>query len=115
MLYDLTELRSYSNGDKDFELDMFQTFLDQTSEFLTQLDGFMLHNNTLEVGKVAHKFKSSVGIFGMESIRKNLELLENACRIHAERESVEAIYETVKEQVLQVIPQIEAEKLICLE
>lgn len=115
MLYDLTELRSYSNGDKEFELDMFQTFLDQTTEFMAQIDGFMDQNNMLEAGKVAHKFKSSVGIFGMESIRRNLELMESSCRVHTERERIEEIYQNVKELVLQVVPQIEAEKLACLE
>jgi HPt (histidine-containing phosphotransfer) domain-containing protein len=113
MLYDLTELKSYSNGDKEFEADMFQTFLDQTPEFLKQMDFYLLQNNIVEVGKIAHKFKSSVGIFGMESIRKNLELIENACRINSERAKIDELHNKLKNQVTEVLPLIEQEKVRC--
>lgn len=113
MLYDLTELRSYSNGDKEFEADMFKTFLDQAPEFLGQLELYVAQNNISEAGKVAHKFKSSVGIFGMEEIRKNLEYFENSCRITAEVTQLVTALQKIKDLVLEVIPLIENERRNC--
>lgn len=113
MLYDLTELKSYSNGDKEFEADMFQTFLDQAPGFLSQIDTYLSQNNISEAGKIAHKFKSSVGIFGMESIRKGLEELENSCRINSEHDHLVELFGSVKRLVYEVVPQIERERQRC--
>lgn len=113
MLYDLTELRSYSNGDKEFEADMFQTFLDQAPDFLSQIQTFLVQNNISEAGKTAHKFKSSVGIFGMETIRKGLEELENSCRITAEYDHLQELFENIRTLVNEVIPLIDRERQRC--
>lgn len=113
MLYDLTELRSYSNGDKEFEADMFQTFLDQAPDFLSQIQTFLVQKNISEAGKTAHKFKSSVGIFGMETIRKGLEELENSCRITADYDHLQELFENIRTLVNEVIPLIDRERQRC--
>ena len=115
MLYDLTELKIYSNGDKEFEADMFQTFLNQTSEFLSKIEYYLLQNNMVEIGRIAHKFKSSVSIFGMAAIRQNLDFIEDACRKNADKDHIEKIYNALKVQIMQVVPQIKAEKKLCLK
>ena len=115
MLYDLTELKIYSNGDKEFEADMFQTFLNQTSEFLSKTEYYLLQNNMVEIGRIANKFKSSVSIFGMAAIRQNLDFIEDACIKNADRDHIEKIYNALKVQIMQVVPQIKAEKKLCLK
>jgi HPt (histidine-containing phosphotransfer) domain-containing protein len=114
MLYDLTELRTYSNGDKAFEADMFQTFLDQIPEFLSNMERFLSQDNMVEAGRAAHKLKSAAGFFGMESIHKMLQLIESSCKENTDKSKIAEYYTEIKTLVLQVIPLIEEEKRLCL-
>lgn len=92
---------------------MFQTFLDQAPDFLNQIEVYLSQNNISEAGKVAHKFKSSVGIFGMEAIRKNLENLENSCRVSTEKAELTEMFLKVRSLTYEVIPLIERERQKC--
>lgn len=115
MLYDLTELRSYSRGDKEFEVDLIQTFLDQTPELLSSMEYHLYKENIVELGRVAHKFKSSVGFFGMVGIKNTLQNIESACMNNAQKSDIAAHCAELKEQLMVVIPQIEEEKKHYLE
>lgn len=113
MLYDLSGLHRYSRGDRSFESDMLQTFLDQVSMFINQVNGLMACNRLVEVGRATHKFRSSISFFGMETIRAELELLENCCNEDGRQEYAMKLYFSVKTQLQQVIPKIEKERRRC--
>ena len=115
MLYDISVLHMYSNGDKEFEADMIQTFLDQAPDVLSEIEHHFNHNNATEVGKIAHKFKSSVALFGMDEIFNTLQLIENSCRDNNDSAIIADQYAELKILVKQVIPKIEEEKKLCLK
>lgn len=89
---------------------MLQTFLDQASSFLAQSDGLMAQKSIADVGRLAHKLRSSVGIFGMQRLLSTLELLEVGCKASTHSESITILYRTVKQQLLLAISELEAEK-----
>lgn len=79
MMYDLSLLKTYSKGDVDFELDMIQTFLDEAPVYSSEMATFLNEKKIKEAGLLAHKFKSSVDIFGMSDLRLLLDDLEKNC------------------------------------
>lgn len=115
MLYDFSVLHMYSNGDKEFEADMIQTFLEQAPDVLSEMENKFNQNNATEAGKIAHKFKSSVAIFGMDEIFNTLQLIEDSCRENKDNSTIANQYAELKTLVQQVIPKIEEEKKLCLK
>ncbi|WP_320054666.1 Hpt domain-containing protein [uncultured Acetobacteroides sp.] len=113
MLYDLSDLHRYSKGDSGFEGDLLQAFLDQASAFISQVNGLTACSRLAEVGRAAHKFRSSISFFGMEAIRAELELLEGCCNEDGRQEHALKLYFSVKAQLQQVIPKIEKERRRC--
>lgn len=113
MLYDLSGLHRYSKGDRNFESDLLQTFLDQASMFISQVNGLMACNGLVEVGRAAHKFRSSISFFGMGTIYASLVQLESCCNDAGRQERIIELYFSVKTQLLQVIPEIERERRRC--
>jgi HPt (histidine-containing phosphotransfer) domain-containing protein len=79
MLYDLSELKEYSRGDSEFELDMIQTFIDEAAEYKNSIQNSFHNNEISVVATWAHKFKSSVGVFGMIQLRALLDEIEKKC------------------------------------
>lgn len=79
MMYDLSLLKTYSKGDADFELDMIQTFLEEAPVYSGEMATFLKARRIKEAGLLAHKFKSSVDIFGMSDLRLLLDDFEKNC------------------------------------
>lgn len=75
---DLTYLNEISGGDEEFIVDMIETFLEETpkdvDDMRTQLEG----QNWSELGKVAHKLKSSIKMFGFETLKNQVLFLEQS-------------------------------------
>jgi len=75
---DLTYLNEISGGDEEFIVDMIETFLEETpkdvDDMKTQLEG----QNWSELGKVAHKLKSSIKMFGFETLKNQVLFLEQS-------------------------------------
>ena len=80
MLYDLSELRVFSRGDAVFELDMIDTFLEEASEYGETMRKGYASGDYLSVGATAHRFKSSVNLFGMKPLHVILNDIELACK-----------------------------------
>ena len=70
---DLSYLEEISGGDEEFIADMIETFLEETPKDLAEMKARSAEENWIEVGKMAHKLKSSIKMFGFESL-KNIAL-----------------------------------------
>lgn len=80
MNYDLSDLRKFSRGNYAFELDMIETFLLEADEYTLLIQEGFERNDLIKVGSIAHKFKSSVVIFGMMELHGILDDMEVACK-----------------------------------
>ena len=56
--------------------EIIQLFFEQVPEFITNMKKFFDQKEFLELGKEAHKAKSSVLIFGMEELGQDLKMLQ---------------------------------------
>jgi|WetSurMetagenome_2_1015567.scaffolds.fasta_scaffold52025_3 HPt (histidine-containing phosphotransfer) domain-containing protein len=75
---DLTYLNQVSGGEPRFIKEMIKIFNEQVPEFISNMEKFLSEKNYLELGREAHKAKSSVIIVGMNDLgtkMKELQLL----------------------------------------
>ena len=73
---DLTYLKSMSGGSKELIQEMVDIFISQVEEFSEGMDNYLNNKDWDNLGKLAHKAKSSVAIMGMEKLANDLKRLE---------------------------------------
>lgn len=73
---DLSYLKEITGGENSIVVEMIEMFIGQVDEFKTNLNQFLSDENWVELGKEAHKAKSSVLIVGMEELGKSLKQLQ---------------------------------------
>ncbi|MFA9389886.1 MAG: Hpt domain-containing protein [Prolixibacteraceae bacterium] len=73
---DLSYLKEITGGESSIVIEMVEMFIAQVDEFKENLDKHLKDKNWLDLGKEAHKAKSSVLIVGMEELGKNLKKLQ---------------------------------------
>lgn len=73
---DLSYLKEITGGESSIVEEMIEMFIGQVEEFKENLNKHLADENWLELGKEAHKAKSSVLIVGMEELGKNLKKLQ---------------------------------------
>ena len=77
-LTNLNYLQTITEGDKDTMCEIIEMFFDQVPEFVGNLKRFLAEGKYPELGKEAHKAKSSVMILGMEQLGHDLKSLQLA-------------------------------------
>ena len=77
-LTNLNYLQTITEGDKDTMCEIIEMFFDQVPEFVGNLKRFLSEEKYPELGKEAHKAKSSVMILGMEQLGHDLKALQLA-------------------------------------
>jgi HPt (histidine-containing phosphotransfer) domain-containing protein len=73
---DLSYLKEITGGENSIVIEMVEMFIEQVDEFKENLSTHLGNKNWIELGKEAHKAKSSVLIVGMEDLGKNLKKLQ---------------------------------------
>jgi HPt (histidine-containing phosphotransfer) domain-containing protein len=80
MKTDLTYLKEMSGGNKDLIREMITIFNTQVVEFGRDMDTLLEKKEYEQLGKLAHKAKSSISIMGMKDLAVELKTLENLTR-----------------------------------
>jgi len=75
---DLTYLNEISGGDEEFIKDMIETFLEETPSDAEAMANELKNENWTELGKVAHKLKSSIKMFGFNTLKDQVLFLEQS-------------------------------------
>jgi CheY-like chemotaxis protein len=76
-LYDLTMIQSVSGGDQEFIKKMILLFIETVPGNVRELVHGVEQQNWDQVGKMAHKLKSTVDSMGINSIREDIRQVEN--------------------------------------
>jgi len=84
---DLSYLKEITGGESSIVKEMVEMFLEQIEEFKTNMTNSLKDKKYIELGKEAHKAKSSVLIVGMEELGKNLKKLQLLTEQNAEIET----------------------------
>jgi len=78
-LYNLNHLQEISGGKKEFEKDIIETFLEQYPKIIEKMREFFIDKKWTQLSEIAHKFKSTVTLLGINKIyEKDLELEKEA-------------------------------------
>lgn len=75
-IYDLSMVESISGGDQGFVRKMLELLLQTMPQTLAELEAASQEANWIQVGKIAHKMKSTIDSLGISSLREEIRSLE---------------------------------------
>ena len=102
-IYDLSYLNEVSGGDPDFEIELMNTFIGQAPAFMDRLTLLLNEKKYPEMTPVAHKFKSSLTVFGMYTIYEKILKVETDTRAELNLETLPQLLEEIKTMVAEAI------------
>lgn len=72
----LNFLKEFSEGNKQFEKEMIELFLDQVPKDIADLDKAFKESDTLVIKQIAHKLKPSMSLLGLLTIAEDFNFIE---------------------------------------
>jgi HPt (histidine-containing phosphotransfer) domain-containing protein len=106
---DLSYLKEITGGESSIVQEMVEMFFAQVDEFKTNLNKYLEEKKWAELGKEAHKAKSSVLIVGMEDLGKNLKKLQLLTEEEKEIETYPDYVKMFEEQCDAAIEELKEE------
>jgi HPt (histidine-containing phosphotransfer) domain-containing protein len=107
MKTDLTYLRNMSAGNKDLVLEMIGIFKQQVIEFVRDMNLLYGKKEYENLGKLAHKAKSSISIMGLNELAKDLKTFENIAKAGIETETYPAFIAKFKEETSEAVAELD--------
>jgi PAS domain S-box-containing protein len=108
-LYDLSMVESVSGGDQHFIKKMVALFIETVPQNLQDLSRATGAANWEQVGKTAHKLKSTVDSMGIKSIRQEIRSVEANAKQSQSLQEIPALVEKIESVIRQCIEQLRAE------
>ena len=106
MKTDLSYLQEMSGGNKELITEMINIFISQVVEFAEEMDKFLINKEYEDLGKLAHKAKSSIAIMGLNDLAKELKALENLAKEGKSPEKYPAIIQYFKEVTSEAVDEL---------
>jgi HPt (histidine-containing phosphotransfer) domain-containing protein len=110
-LYDLSMVHSVSGGDEGFIKKMVALFIETVPQNVNDLKKALQEENWDQVGKTAHKLKSTVDSMGIKSIRQEIRTVEANAKQKQSLEEIPALVATIDSVITECIGQLQAEIL----
>ena len=111
---DLSYLNEISDGDTDFVLSILSTFMEEGPKDLQGIRQALDADDLVTVGKLAHKNKSTLQLFGLYELKQLALDIEQTAKKDATHPSIAPNAEQFIVHMKEVIPQVE-EKMNELE
>jgi len=108
-LYDLSMVQSVSGGDENFIKKMVALFIETVPQNMQDLKNALNEENWDQVGKTAHKLKSTIDSMGIKSIRQEIRTVEANARQKEGLDVVPGLVATVDNVINECIGQLQAE------
>jgi len=103
---DLTYIETVGNNDTKFKKELIEIFIEQLPKLSKELLTNLETNNYELLSAIAHKAKSSVAIFGIETLRKDMEKLENDAKEGKNDEEYRKLVDRFEEISIEVLEEI---------
>jgi HPt (histidine-containing phosphotransfer) domain-containing protein len=103
---DLNYLKSMTGGDEEIMKEMIDLFILQVPEFIENLNRYLKNKDYSELGKEAHKAKSSVTIMGMNELGKDLKTLQLLTISGKEKETYPDYIKKFETQCLEAVNEL---------
>ena len=75
-IYDLSKIDKMVEGDQVMVKKMIGMFLDKTPDLLQEMKDHLASGAWIEVGKLAHRLKSSINLMGIDKLYDNIRFIE---------------------------------------
>jgi CheY-like chemotaxis protein len=108
-LYDLSIVQSVSGGDKAFIKKMILLFMETVPANVAELTQSLKAENWEQVGKMAHKLKSTVDSMGIRSIHGDIRAVEMNAKQKTNLSEVPAIVGKIEKTIADCIEQLREE------
>ena len=108
-LYDLTMVQSVSGGDEAFIKKMVALFIETVPQNVEELSKATQAENWEQVGKTAHKLKSTVDSMGIKSIRQEIRTVEANAKQKQSLQEIPSLVERIAAVIGQCIGQLREE------
>ena len=110
-LYDLTMVQSVSGGDEGFIKKMVALFIETVPQNMQELKNALEAENWDQVGKTAHKLKSTIDSMGIKSIRQEIRTVEANAKTKEDLGAVAGLVARIDAVIVECIGQLQAEIL----
>jgi PAS domain S-box-containing protein len=110
-LYDLTMVQSVSGGDEGFIKKMVALFIETVPQNVQDLKKALQEENWEQVGKTAHKLKSTIDSMGIKSIRQEIRDVEANAKQLESLQTIPSLVTTIDTVIRECIGQLQAEVL----
>ncbi|HTR31178.1 MAG TPA: PAS domain S-box protein [Puia sp.] len=110
-LYDLTMVQSVSGGDEGFIKKMVALFIETVPQNMQDLKNALQAENWEQVGKTAHKLKSTIDSMGIKSIRQEIRTVESNAKQMESLADIPGLVNTIDNTIKECIVQLQAEVL----
>jgi PAS domain S-box-containing protein len=108
-LYDLSMVQSVSGGDEGFIKKMVALFIETVPQNMLDLKKALQEENWDQVGKTAHKLKSTIDSMGIKSIRQEIRTVEANAKQKEALQELPALIGTIDSVIKDCIVQLKAE------
>jgi CheY-like chemotaxis protein/HPt (histidine-containing phosphotransfer) domain-containing protein len=110
-LYDLTMVQSVSGGDEGFIKKMVALFIETVPQNMDDLKNAVQAENWEQVGKTAHKLKSTIDSMGIKSIRQEIRTVESNAKQMESLTEIPSLVTMIDNVIKECIDQLQAEVL----
>ena len=110
-LYDLTMVQSVSGGDEGFIKKMVALFIETVPQNVQDMKKALHEENWEQVGKTAHKLKSTIDSMGIKSIRREIREVEANAKQLESLQTIPSLVATIDRVITECIGQLQAEVL----
>lgn len=107
MKVDLSYLKNMSDGNQQLVLDMIDIFKSQVTEFTTGMDSLYAKKEFENLGRLAHKAKSSISIMGLNDLALELKTFENLVRSGESSETYPEFIAHFKKETSEALKELE--------
>ena len=111
-LYDLSMVESVSGGDEGFIKKMVALFIETVPQNVLELKRSLQEENWDQVGKTAHKLKSTIDSMGIKSLRQEIRTVEANAKQKEDLQVVPALIGTIDSVIRECIIQLQAEIMV---
>ena len=110
-LYDLSMVQSVSGGDETFIRKMVTLFIETVPQNIVDLQAALTAENWEQVGKTAHKLKSTIDSMGIKSLRQDIRTVEANARQKESLQDVPPLVANIDAVIRECIGQLQTEVL----
>ncbi len=108
-LYNLDKLRKMVDNDEVMIQKMVLMFLEKTPETLSEMKTYYQNEELVEVGKIAHKLKSSINLMGIDSLYQSVRIIEKHTMQNENHPDLSELLTEFIQTCQQVLTQLETQ------